>query len=174
MRMGTDRAPRGTWTEMGRLLLAAALLVAVAACATSGGGGATRAAAQAAAVPPPPPPPTYKNDGKPNPDDPYRFVIKFERGCPVSATPDLLNCPNAQAACVRVKGGQTVRFDSDPAGTEFMISFDPFGKTRLPSSGGFVTAEAAMHGNGKGKPHTFVVTAASGCDTPLDPQILLD
>ncbi len=174
MRMGTDRAPEGTWTEVGRLLVAAALLLAVAACATPTSGGtagaparAAEAVAQAA--------PSYKNAGEPNPDDPYRFVIAFDtNGCPVSATPELANCPNAAPGCLRVKGGQTVRFQSKPDGIEYMISFDPFAKTRLPSSGGVITVDAAMHGNGKGKPYTFIVTAASGCEKVLDPQIILD
>ncbi len=156
------------------MLLAVVLLVVAAACATSGGAGASRTAAQletAATTAAP----TYKAGGQPNPSDPYRFVIAFDAsGCPVSATPDVSNCPNAAPGCVRVKGGQTVRFESTPQGTEFMVSFDPFVKTRLPSSGGAITVEAAMHGNGKGKPYSFIVTAASGCEKPLDPQIILD
>ncbi len=171
MTMGTDRRS-GIGTELGRVLPAMALLLAVGACATSGGAGtppAKAAPARATAEP------RYKAAGNPNPDDPYRFTIAFdEKGCPVSAKPDLANCPDARPDCVRVKGGQTVRFESTPPGTEFMISFDPFGKTRLPSGGGVITVEAAMHGHGKAKPHTFVVTAASGCETPLDPQIILD
>ncbi len=175
MRTGNGGAS-GTWNEIGRVLLVAALLLAVAGCATTGGG-ATKATAPArdavAAVPAAGP--TYNNGGQPNPDDPYRFVIAFDaKGCPVSATPDLANCPNGQPACLRVKGGQTVRFQSTPEGTEYMISFDPFRKTWMPSSGGTITVEAAMHGTNKAKPHTFLVTAASGCETPLDPQIILD
>ncbi len=171
MTMGTDRAV-GTWTELGRVLGAVVLLVAVAACATSGGAGTSPRAASAAAAGAAP---TYKAGGGDNREDPYRFVIAFDKdGCPASATPDVTNCPDAQPACIRVKGGQTVRFESTPPGTEFMISFDPFRKTWIPSSGGVFTVEAAMHGNGKAKPHTFIVTAAAKCDKPLDPQIILD
>lgn len=166
----TDRRG-GAGMELGRAALAAGALLAVAGCATGGTAATTaRAAHEAAAAAV-----NYKAGGAANSDDPYRFVIAFDAGgCPTSATADLANCPDGRPDCVRVRGGQTVRFESTPAGTEFMVSFDPFGKTRIPSSGGAITLEAAMHGNNKAKPHTFIVTAASGCEKPLDPQIILD
>ncbi len=117
----------------------------------------------------------YKNGGLPNPTDPYKFTIAFDKaGCPVAATADFTNCSGERVDCVRVKGGQTVRFESSPPKTDFVLEFDPFGKNTVESLGGVLEAPAQTHKKDN-KPYTFIVRSKTSekCE-PLDPQIILD
>lgn len=159
MTMRMDRRG-GAGTGFDRAVLGLAALLAVAGCATPGGPAQTTTRTAAATAAP-----------KPN----YTFTITFAGACPVSAEGDAKNCPDHRPDCLHVNGGETVNFVSSPPGTEFVLSFDPFVASAISSSGGSVALTAAMHGNHKSKPYTFIVTAKSGCDgKPLDPQIILE
>ncbi len=143
-------------TALGRVVVAAGFLLGAVGCQTTSGAQA-RAAAPAALT-------AAANPG---------FTIAFDAGgCPTSATPSTKNCPNGQADCLYVQGGQKVQFTSSPT-TPFTLSFDPFAASTIPVDSGSVTLTAAMHGNQRHKPYTFIVTGKPGCK-PLDPQIILD
>ena len=112
----------------------------------------------------------YKDEGKAVASDPYIFTITFQNGCPVKATVDFQNCSPQQEDCVHVAGGPSVKVVSSPAGNDFVLQFDQFGKTAIPSSGGVLEATTETHPK-KGKSHTFLVRGRD-CPTPLDPQII--
>lgn len=109
----------------------------------------------------------------------YVFSIVFDQAaCPVAARVDFRNCADKREDCVRVRGGEAVRFEASPPADaqgkphDFVLHFDPFGRTELASEGGALTVTAERHEKPE-KPYTFTVTAA-GCPKPLDPQIILD
>ncbi len=116
----------------------------------------------------------YKGDGAPNPKDPYVFaVVEDADGCPVDADVDFKNCPEQAKGCVRVKGGQTVRFQS--RSNRFLVLFDPFGRSPIGADGTPLDLTAQTSPT-PGKPHTFVIRSdAPSCkDKVVDPQIILD
>ena len=112
----------------------------------------------------------------------YVFTVAFdEGGCPVAARVDFTNCSDKREDCVRVRGGEAVRFEASPptdaegAANDFVLRFDPFGQTGIASEGGVRTVTAERHEE-PGKTFTFTVTAKkAGCKRPpLDPQIIVD
>jgi len=119
--------------------------------------------------------PVYKEN-----KEAYVFTIAFDGACPVAATVDFRNCPDKREDCVRVRGGDAVRFEASPAkdaagkANDFVLRFDPFGQTGIESANGVRTLTAEGHER-HGKPFTFTIAAKGpGCPRPVDPQIILD
>lgn len=114
----------------------------------------------------------FKEEGQPNPGNPYVMRIAFDAaGCPVSAESEVRNCPDQRPDCVHVRAGQSVRFLAEPK-TDFTLVFDPFGQTALDVTGDRTLV--AQKNAKSGKPYTFVVRDAARTCPPLDPQIILD
>jgi hypothetical protein len=163
--MGTKRT-RTDRSWLGRAALAAGVAVAAAACAP-------RYLANA----PPIADDRYKDGGKPNPNDPYLFTIAEDpsNGCPSSVTmdPAYQNCPDASKDCVRVKQGQTVRFQSPS--NDFFLRFDPFDPKMHDAGGKPLDLVAPKHAS-PGKPYSFSVgrSKPACADKGVDPQIILD
>lgn len=147
---------RAAWTGLGRVVAVMGLVLGVAGCQTTGGAAARGATPQALTA-------------VQNPT----FTIAFDaNGCPTSAAPTEKNCPSGQADCLYVQGGQKVQIVSSPT-TPFGLSFDPFMESTIDAPNGSLTLTAGMHGKGRQKPYTFIVTGKPGCK-PLDPQFILD
>jgi hypothetical protein len=149
-----------------RVALAVGVLFAVAGCT----------APRYAGYGPPLSPDQYKQNGAPNPNDPYTFdIVVDNEGCPSDASMEeaYRKCPDRPKDCVRVKGGQTVQFRSPK--NDFVLQFDPFGKTAITAGGNPVVLPTEKNEK-LAKPYTFTIRGTGdACKTKVvDPQLILD